>query len=421
MSLSKYINLSSLGPGLIFAAVSVGLSHLVQSTRAGAMYGLALFFVVILTNLFKYPAFRFGSDYAGATGMSLLEGYRRQGRWALIFFAITSCSASFFAVSAIALIAAGALKGIFGLSINITALASSILLVTTGILIIGRYRWLEGIAKALVVVISITTVIAALLVTPDIRWGGDSLLSVRNLEISELLFIAALVGFMPSPLDAAVWQSLWTCAKARSAGHAFSKKEVGQDFVIGYVGCTIVALCFLVLGAGLMHSRGIPVESRAGPFTAQLIRLYTEVLGDWTFPMIAVGVFAVMYSSLLAGLDAVSRSVAVVVGRLKGPESEAQDVTGNNAWYVGAMLTLVLGPLALQSIFHESLTQIIDVAACVAFVSAPVLAYLNHRCMQGSEIPEEFKPTKGLFRFSTISILVLASFAALYLYIRFLL
>jgi Mn2+/Fe2+ NRAMP family transporter len=421
LQLSKTINLSSLGPGLLFAAVSVGLSHLVQSTRAGAMFGLALFIVVILANLFKYPAFRFGSDYAGATGTTLLEGYRRRGRWALVFFAITSCSSAFFAVSAIALIAAGALKGIFGLSINITALASSVLLVTAIILIMGHYRWLERIAKALVIVISITTVIAALLVTPDIRWGGDSLLSVRNLEVSELLFIAALVGFMPSPLDAAVWQSLWTCAKAKSAGHAFTKKDIGQDFVIGYVGCTIVALCFLVLGAGLMHSRGIPVESSAGPFTAQLIRLYTEVLGDWTFPMIAVGVFAVMYSSLLAGLDAVSRSVAVVVGRLRGPESEAQDVTGNNAWYIGAMLTLVLGPLALQSIFRESLTQIIDVAACVAFVSAPVLAYLNHRCMQGSEIPENFRPTEGFFRFSAFSIFVLASFGAVYLYIRFLL
>ena len=44
MRIDRVVNLSSLGPGLLFAAVSVGLSHLVQSTRAGAMYGLALFF-----------------------------------------------------------------------------------------------------------------------------------------------------------------------------------------------------------------------------------------------------------------------------------------------------------------------------------------------------------------------------------------
>ena len=87
--------------------MSVGLSHLVQSTRAGAMYGLSLALVIILANVFKYPAFRFGSDYPAATGMSLLEGYRRQGKWALIFFGIASSAVAFFGISAISLVVAG--------------------------------------------------------------------------------------------------------------------------------------------------------------------------------------------------------------------------------------------------------------------------------------------------------------------------
>ena len=37
-----------LGPGLLFAAAAVGTSHLVQSTRAGAAYGLTLGILVIL-------------------------------------------------------------------------------------------------------------------------------------------------------------------------------------------------------------------------------------------------------------------------------------------------------------------------------------------------------------------------------------
>jgi hypothetical protein len=32
--------LKRLGPGLLFAAAAIGVSHLVQSTRAGALYGL---------------------------------------------------------------------------------------------------------------------------------------------------------------------------------------------------------------------------------------------------------------------------------------------------------------------------------------------------------------------------------------------
>ena len=49
--------LKSLGPGLIFAGTSIGVSHVVQSTRAGADYGFALVWAVILANVFKFPFF----------------------------------------------------------------------------------------------------------------------------------------------------------------------------------------------------------------------------------------------------------------------------------------------------------------------------------------------------------------------------
>jgi Mn2+/Fe2+ NRAMP family transporter len=62
----------AIGPGLLFAGAAVGVSHLVQSTRAGAGYGLALVVIVIAANVLKYPAFAFGPRYAAATGCSLL-------------------------------------------------------------------------------------------------------------------------------------------------------------------------------------------------------------------------------------------------------------------------------------------------------------------------------------------------------------
>ncbi|MCH1385109.1 MAG: divalent metal cation transporter, partial [Flavobacteriaceae bacterium] len=69
-----------LGPGLLFAGAAIGVSHLVQSTRAGADYGLGLLWVLLLVNFFKYPFFQFGPRYALATGESLLAGYAKLGR-----------------------------------------------------------------------------------------------------------------------------------------------------------------------------------------------------------------------------------------------------------------------------------------------------------------------------------------------------
>lgn len=421
MRTHKLINISSLGPGLLFAATSVGLSHLVQSTRAGAMYGLALFLVVIFANVIKYPAIQIGSTYAAATGQSLLEGYRRQGKWALIYFGLTSSVVSFFAVSGITLLAAGLIKTSLSINMNTPLLASIILAITAVILIVGRYQWLERITKVLIVIISLTTVLAAVLVIPDIQWSMGSIGSIRELNLTELLFIAALIGFMPSPMDASVWQSLWTCAKAEAAGYTFSKEDVNKDFIIGYVGCVILALCFLLLGAGLMHSRSIPVESSAGAFTVQLIKLYTEVLGDWTKPIIALGAFSVMYSSLLAGLDAVPRSFAVVIDRLAATDSPSSVHyrKSNDKWYVLAICIFVTGPLILGGLFFDSFTRLIDFGAIAAFVSAPILAFLNHQSIKGNEIPSQFQPTKAFLRFSGISIAALTLFALCYLYIRF--
>ena len=69
--------LKTLGPGVLFASTAIGVSHLVQSTRAGADFGFALIAFVLLALLFKYPFFEYGSRYANVTGTSIIDGYDR--------------------------------------------------------------------------------------------------------------------------------------------------------------------------------------------------------------------------------------------------------------------------------------------------------------------------------------------------------
>ena len=77
------------GPGIMSTAI--GVSHLVQSTRAGAEFGFGLVAIVLLANILKYPFFEFSSRYANATGTSLIDGYKKLGRWALgLYFIITA-------------------------------------------------------------------------------------------------------------------------------------------------------------------------------------------------------------------------------------------------------------------------------------------------------------------------------------------
>jgi Mn2+/Fe2+ NRAMP family transporter len=75
--------LKALGPGILFASTCIGVSHLVQSTRAGADFGFQLVAFILLANLFKYPFFEFGSRFAAATNKSLIEGYLKEGKWVI--------------------------------------------------------------------------------------------------------------------------------------------------------------------------------------------------------------------------------------------------------------------------------------------------------------------------------------------------
>ena len=84
--------LKALGPGILLAAASIGGSHLVASTQAGALYGLGLLGLLLLANLFKYPFLLIGSRFTAVTGRSLLEGYQHQSPWFLPLYLLITLS-----------------------------------------------------------------------------------------------------------------------------------------------------------------------------------------------------------------------------------------------------------------------------------------------------------------------------------------
>ena len=88
-------SIQKLGPGLLFAGAAIGVSHLVQSTRAGADFGFGLLWALLLVNFFKYPFFQFGPRFALATGESLLSGYAKLGKAVIVTYFLLSLATMF--------------------------------------------------------------------------------------------------------------------------------------------------------------------------------------------------------------------------------------------------------------------------------------------------------------------------------------
>ena len=143
----KKLMLKSLGPGLLFAGAAVGVSHLVQSTRAGADFGFGLLWALLIAALFKYPFFQFGPRYAAATGETLLDGYKKLGKGILVVSYSISFVTMFIIQAAVTIVTAGLAVNLFGLfdmatwSILITILSISLLL-------IGKYKLLDSLMKS---------------------------------------------------------------------------------------------------------------------------------------------------------------------------------------------------------------------------------------------------------------------------------
>ena len=142
-------NLKKLGPGLLFAGAAIGVSHLVQSTRAGADFGFGLVWALLLVNLFKYPFFQFGPRYAMATGETLLDGYKKMGKGILVTYFILTFATMFTIQTAVTIVTAGLAYSIFGDFISIQVWTVIILLICFIILIKGQYKFLDKLMKAL--------------------------------------------------------------------------------------------------------------------------------------------------------------------------------------------------------------------------------------------------------------------------------
>jgi len=417
--------LKAMGPGLLFAAVSVGVSHLVQSTRAGGGYGLSLVWIIVLVLFLKWPLFEFGQRYAMATGTSLLEGYRRQGKWSLILYTILTLSTMFTVLAAVGVVTAGLaiqLTGLsFGEGLTSVIIWTAILIVACGVLlVVGRYPLLDKAIKIIMAVLGLCAVAATIMVIP--RLGGIPLWGATDWKDAAFVaFVVGLVGWMPTGMDVSVWQSFWSLARRRETGHTASLSDVLFDFRFGYVGTGILAVMFCILGTATLFGPGIEPAMGASGFAAQIISLFTSSLGEWSRPIIVVAAFTTMLSTTLTVMDGFPRGLQLVMRRFRTPEdaAEVSSSAARSPGYWGWMTVLAAGAMVIVIFYlSDHLARLIDLATVLSFITAPFLGILTYRAMMADWVPEEFRPGRPLRALALLGIVFLTAFLGFFAYSR---
>lgn len=405
-----------LGPGLLFAASAVGVSHLVQSTRAGAQFGLTMAVLIVLACLIKYPAFRFGAEYGASARESLIVGYARQGRWLLVVCFLAIAIEGLAVIPAVSLVAAGMTMNFFGIEANEIVFTMATVIVCSILLLFGRYRVLEGVTKALVAIFAVLSVVAAVAAAASIE-SGQTVAASFPLTADNVSFAVALAGWMPAGMGGAVFISLWTTAKADAQGRSIALADARFDFNVGYFATIALALCFLVMGAALLFGSPVEMSENSVGFAAQLVGLFTQTVGVWIKPIIELAALAVMFSTVLTVIDGFARVYVDVTQRLA--IKTAGLGLGADKLYVFYMCLQAIVAFVLLWYFLQRFGQFIDFVTTVGFIVAPVIAALNHRLMSSQMIASDARPPAWLRAWSLCGVVVLTAVSLSYLIFRF--
>ena len=388
--------LRSLGPGIIMAATAIGTSHLILSPVAGARFGYGLIWLVLVSHVFKYPAFEFGPRFAIATGVSLIRGYQRvpgPKNWAVWAFLVTTVLQGLTLLAGMLSVTAAILVASFGTF----SLTTWVILVGLAIIALhraGKYPALSLGSKVAMLVLTVVSVVAFLAAPP--RLSDLAQMVVPSIPAGSLLLVAVILGLMPTGINVAIWHSLWALE------HLDEWKKIAEDkkgllrlgmtdLNVGYILSAVLAVIFVSLGANLLLPRGL---TPAGVDVAvTLSKIYTEVLGAWMYPVFMLAAFAAMFSTTYAVMDGFPRTFSTLLKTLF-PERQGLKREADPAYWI--FMAVIFTFAIFANYIFPNPVRMVQLIGLVSLAVAPLLYGLNYYCVTRLIEDPSMRPSLGL-------------------------
>lgn len=400
---SKTLNWRAFGPGILMASAAIGGSHLISSTQAGALYGWQLAIMIILANVFKYPFYRFGTEYAYSTGDSLVVGYAKKSRAYLWIFFILCIMSGIISTGAVALLCAVILGHLLPFELGTSPLAAGVMIASWVLLVAGHYKALDNITKWIIMALTVATIAAVAVAVGKPPVMQPDFIEASPWNLATLGFIIALMGWMPAPLEFSAITSVWTSKKIRT-DHT-SRHQGMVDFNVGYMTSAILALFFLALGVFVQYGSGEEIAMQGGAYVGQLIEMYTQTIGEWSRLLVTFIAFLCMFGTVITCIDGYGRTNAESLSLIKSGDTLLSEK------YVKLWTTFTaIAGYVLIAFFMGQLAALLKFAMISAFVTAPIFGYLNY-----SLIKSENKLTPVMKWYAITGIAFLLAFTLLFL------
>ena len=146
-------------------------------------------------------------------------------------------------------------------------------------------------------------------------------------------------------------------------------------------------------------------------FANQVITLYTQSIGSWSYLIISISGFSIMFGTCIAVLDGYARSAKECFRLTFQRENKIP-------YYSIIIWAIILGSLIIISLFGKSIKSLVDLATTISFMIAPFVAFANYKLVSIPYVGEKNTPKIWLKYLAIGGIIYLIGFGVLFLYAR---
>ncbi|MBC7343291.1 MAG: Nramp family divalent metal transporter [Clostridia bacterium] len=359
-----------LGPGMILAAAVVGSGEVIAVPILGAKVGMAGLGLILLSCIVKLIFLEELARYAVVTGKSPLEAFSDLPGPRIFNIHLVGWLWMMYIFSVI--LQQGGILGTAGTVIMnfVPALderfwAAVLVVVSCIAYLKARYDTIQNVATFLVVVFSLTAVIASVLLmfTPyrvtlaDLAQGFSFAIPRESWQVAFGAF--GITGLASAEI---VSYHYWCLEKgyARNVGPRHDTPEwkkrakgwisvLHKDIIVTATVFTFVTAAFYVLGAKVLHTLGILPSGLE--VLKSISAVFTEIYGGWSFYLFMIGAFFAMYSTFYANAAAYARFLLDFFLRLGSIKvtSGKQRTKWSNGFTILLLVVFALGYFAIRT------------------------------------------------------------------------
>ena len=319
--------ISHLGPSLIISASIVGSGELIVTPKIGAANGFSLLWFVILACVVKVFVQIELARLAVVERISTLEaldrvpGPRLRASWLMWFWLVMYVGLVFqvgglIGGAVLVCTTMGFTASPYVLLVGVTA-SCALLLVT------GRYGTVEKASTTMVALFTLSTIVAmATLQWTPYRVSAANLMDGLSFHMPSSFTVAfAAFGILGVGASELIYYPYWCLEKgyarhigARDDSPAWRLRAAGwlrvlhADALLSLAIYTGATVAFYILGAAVLHARGVQVTD--SELIETLTHMYRDTLGapgSWIF---LIGAFAVLYSTFFVATASNARLFA---------------------------------------------------------------------------------------------------------------